>query len=330
MQINVNEKCKYNNAKKNDYFVNIYLQNKMSQYSLLDILEMEAEITRQELNLLNKHKEKIENKLKTIKRTINTVDITTFNTMNTMDLSHISVKYRNESSYNNYNVSDLKSALQKYIRRAETDKALFCAWELYLFKLVEGGKRIYTNFLHRLMIITLEDICDVNTFLKVHNLFELLLKDNNKKKDENTKTLERNIEIENNIYAIVKILCESVKSRENSFYRTVYFNATEDILKEHPVIYNNIRDYKDNEHNYKMLLKDETDEVNMLSYHYQKLFKELNPLCIYYGHRISQIQTNKKYNMSKKGKWLVMHLSEDSLKKMKLIDIEETHKVFIK
>lgn len=67
--------------------------------------------------------------------------------------------FRNEKSLNGHSLDELKSGLQKYIRRSIEDKALYCARELDLFADVgQAGYRIRTNFIHRLMIIYLEDI----------------------------------------------------------------------------------------------------------------------------------------------------------------------------
>lgn len=53
----------------------------------------------------------------------------------------------------------MKSGLQKYIRRGVLDKALFCAGELDLFKHAPPrGEAVRTNFIHRLMIMFVEDV----------------------------------------------------------------------------------------------------------------------------------------------------------------------------
>ena len=242
--------------------------------------------------------------------------------MQSIDLSNISVKYRNESSYNGYNVSDLKSGLQKYIRRGNFEKAMYCAWELYLFKLVDGGKRIFTNFIHRLMIITLEDICDINVFNSVWKLFSNILKDK-------SNVNERNINIENNIKNIVKILCDSVKSRENSYYKCVFYNCPSKILSEYPDVDKEINDYVNNENTYQVLLFDEDYEINMLCYNFLNLFRNKNPMCILYGHRICEVQTNKKYYNKKRGKYLLMYIIEKELKKNSLFEINKDDKFII-
>jgi len=68
-------------------------------------------------------------------------------------------KFRSERSFHGHSLDVLKSALQKYIRRGEEDKAMYVAAELDMFA-DEGkpGERIRTNFIHRLQIIFLEDV----------------------------------------------------------------------------------------------------------------------------------------------------------------------------
>jgi hypothetical protein len=72
-------------------------------------------------------------------------------------LARINKGYRTERSASGNRPDELKSGLQKYARRGETAKAMRCAVELYCFRLV-GGKSVYTNLLHRLMIVYLEDV----------------------------------------------------------------------------------------------------------------------------------------------------------------------------
>ena len=42
--------------------------------------------------------------------------------------------FRRERSRNNMKLSELKSGLQKYVRRGEVEKALWCAGELFSFR----------------------------------------------------------------------------------------------------------------------------------------------------------------------------------------------------
>jgi hypothetical protein len=68
-------------------------------------------------------------------------------------------KFRNERSINGHTLDVLKSGLQKYMRRSDEQGSLYCAYQLDSFHLAgKDGDRIRTNFIHRLMIIFLEDI----------------------------------------------------------------------------------------------------------------------------------------------------------------------------
>lgn len=77
-------------------------------------------------------------------------------------------------SYHGRKLDVLKSALQKYARRRETDKMLWCAAEIYLFKAlakseqeIQTAKSIITNLINRLIIILDEEVlfADWATFL---------------------------------------------------------------------------------------------------------------------------------------------------------------------
>lgn len=68
-------------------------------------------------------------------------------------------EYREESSWHGFRPDLLKSALQKYVRRAEVEKAIWVGLELDQFReSPERGESIRTNMIHRMMIIFLEDI----------------------------------------------------------------------------------------------------------------------------------------------------------------------------
>jgi len=74
--------------------------------------------------------------------------------------TQIDLTFRSVKSINGIDLDILKSGLQKYIRRCEFDKAVWCATELFLFCMYDDkiARATFTNFLNRLKIITLEDI----------------------------------------------------------------------------------------------------------------------------------------------------------------------------
>lgn len=91
------------------------------------------------------------------------------------DTRQVAVGFRHEKSLNGHSLTVLKSALQKYIRRGLTDKAIWVAGELLTFDLSDderNKKRIVTNIRHRLQIIFLEDIGDFGMWPKIDSLIQ--------------------------------------------------------------------------------------------------------------------------------------------------------------
>lgn len=81
-------------------------------------------------------------------------------------------KFRSEKSYNSYNTSDLKSWLQKSIRRVKPEEAIWTSVELYTLP----EQRIVTNLFNRIRIIAMEDIGVANPLIvkKVYDTLEKL------------------------------------------------------------------------------------------------------------------------------------------------------------
>jgi len=81
-------------------------------------------------------------------------------------------RFRSEKSYNGYNTSDLKSWLQKAIRRSKPEEAVWASVELYTLP----EQRIVTNLFNRLRIVAMEDIGIANPLVvkKVNDVLEKL------------------------------------------------------------------------------------------------------------------------------------------------------------
>lgn len=135
-----------------------------------------------------------------------------------MQHSKLCTTFRNEVSENGYKLDVLKSGLQKYIRRNIYNKAIYCAFELDSFAI--ECERVRTNFIHRLMIIFMEDISIGNYLIwdKLNDNFQLLF--NERKKINRNRNIELNV-----INNIVINLCNSNKIRICSFIRA-YITAT--------------------------------------------------------------------------------------------------------
>ena len=70
----------------------------------------------------------------------------------------LSVEYRKECSENGQKLGETKSAIQKYIRRGEEEKALKIGREMSSYWLLQEGMRVKTNLMNRLKIIYMEDV----------------------------------------------------------------------------------------------------------------------------------------------------------------------------
>ena len=167
--------------------------------------------------------------------------------------------YRSERSENGFDLSVLKSGLQKYIRRGNEEMALRVVEELDRFAEIEGGERIRTNMLHRLQVIFLEDIGLGNYHLwkQMTIWMDILFKADRKNihRDRSTEiqTLEK----------IVRNLCRSKKTRSCSFMRSItqLIDSDEKIVNEHFGGY-----YLKTENDTKILLKCLNDSLSQKSW----------------------------------------------------------------
>lgn len=114
--------------------------------------------------------------------------------------------YRKEKSLHGHSLDVLKSGLQKYIRRGNIEGAMYCLGELDSFSDCEGGERIRTNMMHRLMIIFMEDVGlgGILSWRKIDELVFAWIKDRSR-----TDLIQK----------LVFLMCKSKKTRACSFAR---------------------------------------------------------------------------------------------------------------
>ena len=213
----------------------------------------------------------------------------------------LSDKYRNEISWNGYGSDILKSGLQKYIRRGNLEKALYCAGELDLFKEApDRGEAIRTNFLHRLMIIYMEDVENMSIFNKVYKLVEKLFKE--REKENRNKILEEEY-ISNLVYLLTISEKARVCSHIRAIFNTLYNN--EKMMKKYPYVKNLWEEIDKNKS--KTLETLETLESHCIFF--KKYFKEQNILCVYYAFQIdkSEEKLKIKYFRSNKSVWFIFN-----------------------
>jgi hypothetical protein len=148
--------------------------------------------------------------------------------------NEICVKMHKELSFNGVRTSVLKSGIQKYMRRNNLDKGIWCLVELDLFQLAEtnekfaqkcalkenlnvkiiqmNAQKIRTNMVNRLVVMMSEEISICNWWLpiKMKELYENWMK--------TRKTLPSR----NYLIAMYKLLIDSEKLRIISDYKTVF------------------------------------------------------------------------------------------------------------
>lgn len=198
------------------------------------------------------------------------------------------VKYRTTITINDINLQLLKSALQKYIRRNMTHKAIWCGLEWGLLRCDPEAedknlKSVITNLRNRLRIIYLEDISISNL-----NLLEIINKNIdvlNYDKNPSGKNMDKVI------VNIVSDMSQSYHTRICSYVNSIYkiynnkkfFKKQKEYLSQFPHV-NNIYEYiQDN--------KDLSLKNNLFN-----SLQEKNPVCFYYAQELN-------FNDNEKGKY---------------------------
>lgn len=230
-------------------------------------------------------------------------------------MSKLCAKYRCERSYNGYTLDVMKSALQKYIRRCDPVKAIYAAAELDLFAFAKddndkpNGEGIRSNFIHRLMVIFMEDVFSLGLWSKIDTLiFQLLSlreqrtggkKGKNKKDDILSPTF---CEIKRNemdrVCKIVYLLAMSSHSRENSFYKfcfSTFFSLDEDMkerIKRKFDWFQQLEVEKDRlyEPAHPTTIKGLGKEITDLSNQFISALERRSEFSIYYGHCLYAIE----------------------------------------
>jgi len=134
-------------------------------------------------------------------------------------------------SYYGYKLDILKSGLQKYLRRRELDKMLWCLGEIYLFKVfskapqeLRATKGIITNLINRLIIMLDEELlfAEWDKYLIIRDLMNKF------------EASDRNDIL--SLIKICKILCKAKLLRRNSDIRAYYCFAMKKKVKSPEIL----------------------------------------------------------------------------------------------
>ena len=143
------------------------------------------------------------------------------------------------TSHHGFIVSDLKSCLQKYIRRGETDKAIRVILELdrlYLYEQsINKSCGLRTNMINRLRIMACEDFADsnINMIPLCNKYINIWIANRDTDYIKGVKALVR----------IIKIFEQVEKSRMISFIRATYKTglAHQSITGKYSILYDNLQ-----------------------------------------------------------------------------------------
>ena len=173
-------------------------------------------------------------------------------------------------SYYGYKLDILKSGLQKYLRRRELDKMLWCLGEIYLFKVYaenatekRATKGIITNMINRLIIMLDEELlfAEWDKYIIIRNLMQ---KFEDSGRDDILSLIK-----------ICKILCTARLLRRNSDIRAYYCYAMKKKIKNAGITVSAIEERGDDE-----------DIDNWHFRNFKAYFEECDRKCFYWLYKI--------------------------------------------
>lgn len=218
------------------------------------------------------------------------------------------VKYRTTITINQINLQLLKSALQKYIRRNMTHKAIWCGLEWGLLRCDQEAedknlKSAITNLRNRLRIIYLEDISisNLNLLGIISTKIDVLNYDKNPSGKDMDKVI---VDIVSNMSQSYHTrICSYVNSIYKIYNNKSFFKKQKEYLSYFPNvknIYEYIQDHKD------LSLKN-----NLLN-----SLKEKNPVCFYYAQELNFSENEKgKFGKNNEVFPIIIKVINDKYKK---------------
>ena len=221
------------------------------------------------------------------------------------------------TGYHGHLIDMLKSGLQKYIRRGETEKAIRCAIDLDLFYNFEPkAKGIRTNMINRLRIISCEEFCWGNPLLfkKIDNEISNWTKFRSLNRIEGVKAIVNIIEI----LSLVKPV------RMISFIRAAYKHGPlySQILLKYPKLYVDLDDDTKSLDTTSLVKKDDPLIIGKLINKFNYYFTNKSDKSVYWAFKIMNIKEKCSRRYRRTGaeyilwEYLLDYLNlEDSLKK---------------
>lgn len=171
------------------------------------------------------------------------------------------------TTYSGYPLDEIKSGLQKYIRRGMTEEALQCAIEMWRMAEV-GGKSAQSNMYNRLAIIAAEDVGLADTDLVMHVIDHVI----NRVHTNIDRSPER-------LCALVQKLVEAKKTRLMShLWRTFAVKEGKECARSHKLVVDD--DQIEVEGLDRYFLPSDSKELIPLAKMFHLRLSERNYLCI--------------------------------------------------
>lgn len=256
-----------------------------------------------------------------------------------MSNSKMYAGFRKKITYNGYSADIMKSAMQKYIRRGRTVEAIHAAIELDLFAYADNkhGEIIRTNFLHRLMIIYLEEVSlsNISVINEVNNMIISLFKLRNERKEKekgSTIFKECRVEEEKLLVKLVHILSETGHSRILSHYNSFSESVSDEVR--------NLSDFKEKfsrineviENKFKIDLFGEDEELKKYVSNFIGGLENSDIRAVHWAKKIMSKKSTKNNYLGrrKKAEYLIFYILKMYLKNYKLDKLYKFLEIMIK
>ena len=225
---------------------------------------------------------------------------------------------------NKYKTDVMKSGMQKYIRRGDFEKSLYCMVELDMFKKLNDKKvkGLRSNMRNRLLITLVEDcgISDWKIYSELNNLFDLWEKNRNCEKNSEREYMVK----------IIYYLCKSEKIRLCSWVKG-YFGYCYKDEKLKDLYKNENIEYKINKEGEKYYKKGDSEEIKEMIDGIVYNLNNNNDNIFYWIMKIleSKDKSGRRNRKAKKG-YIVFDILEKYINNEKNEKLKELYNIHLK
>lgn len=224
-------------------------------------------------------------------------------------------------SYNGFGTDVLKSGFQKYCRRCDLDKMVYCVLEMNKFMRMDKSIGIGSNLRNRLCIILCEDISYFDDFNIFTNVDKEIKKWEKNRKEGNERECVRSM------VSICKSMDRCDRVRINSYYRCVYKNCIEDKYFKEKL--NDLYSGLEGDVNFdasRFFKVGDTEKTQRLVRNFVYYFLNENDKCFYYMFKILDLEKNECGKRGRKSKscfvvWEILREFVDTEDKKEVFEV---------